>query len=106
MTSLPNAGVARTGYALCWGHDPGSPSDYSFYVGDFAMVGIHVGNQSCTLGLQCILTVEGHALANTNYIVALATDICADAELQIAEFDPTVDGYWSNRQQVEDFDPW
>ena len=67
-------------YRLCWGHDPANLSDFKFELDGLAeLVGPFLGDLECTLGLPCVLHINGYGLAPTNKIVAISSGMCGHA---------------------------
>lgn len=83
---LPNSGIAKQGYTLCWGADPLNHAEFSFKVGRFDMIGANVAPRNCTLGLACILNLSGFGLSATNRIIVLRNGQCGDNQPGLAQF--------------------
>jgi hypothetical protein len=80
----PTVGVAGSFYRLCWGHEPVSIEDYNVEVDPGAeLAGPFVRNLECTLGLECLVTLEGYRLSAGNQMV-LVNGTCGDPQAVVA----------------------
>ena len=60
----PLRGAVGSSYALCWGHDPRRPADFPIVVdASGALVGPERADARCTLGLACVVELDGYDLA-------------------------------------------
>jgi len=97
----PNSGLAKPGYMLCWGANPTTPSQFTFEVAQFDMVGANTAPKSCTLGLPCTVTITGYLLQATNKAAVIATGNCGDNQPGLAQF-----GAMVNKKQVDNAAPY
>ena len=82
---VPTVGVAGSYFRLCWGHDPMSIGDFKFEIdGSAELAGRYVDDLECTLGIRCLMPVEGYRLAPTKQIVAISSGKCGDPNAVIA----------------------
>ena len=66
----PTVGVAGSFYRLCWGHEPISTGDYNVEVDAIAeLAGPFIRDLECTLGLECLLSLDGYGLSAGNRMV-------------------------------------
>jgi hypothetical protein len=79
-------GEAGAIYKVCWAHDPSTIGDYKVELDNSGeLIGPTVGDLlSCTLGLDCGVTVPGYRLADTNAIVALSSGTCGSTDAVVA----------------------
>ena len=82
---LPVLGVAGSYFRLCWAHNATNISDFKFEIdGSAELAGPYVDDLECTLGLQCLMDIEGYRLAPTNKLVAISSGRCGDANATVA----------------------
>ena len=80
----PTVGLAGSFYRLCWGHEPVSIEDYNVEVDASAeLVGPFLTQILCTLGLECMLMLEGYRLSEGNRMI-LVNGSCGDAGATVA----------------------
>jgi hypothetical protein len=63
---------------MCWGYDPHVQNDMSFFMGYFAMKGANYNDRACTLGVPCVLTLQGYGLMQKNRVLILKDGNCGD----------------------------
>ena len=92
-------GLAGAFYRLCWAHEPASLADFAVEVDSSVdLAGPFVRTVECTLGLECLVMLEGYLLSSTNRMV-LVNGSCGDPDAQVANETWTT----ANATSLEDF---
>ena len=80
----PTIGAPGGFYRLCWGYEPVSVQDYNVEVDPEAeLAGPYARDIECTLGLECLLLLEGYRLSTGNRMV-LVNGTCGDPQAVVA----------------------
>jgi hypothetical protein len=71
-TGYPHGGAGK--HMMCWGGDPrGDPALFTVNVGVFTLNGPDLKDYRCTMGLPCVVQVNGTGLTKENSIVLMYT---------------------------------
>jgi hypothetical protein len=62
-TGETTAGTSGARYRLCWSHNPGANTDYSFNVGVFTLNGPLTMTNDCPMTSQCVVQLTGPGFA-------------------------------------------
>ena len=83
------AGSPDSNYVICWAFQPASQADYNVFVGTFQLGGPNLLFGSvCIKGEECILTLTGIALANTNKLLVITSSSTCGSGAVAATFSP------------------